>query len=504
MPPPVPSQEQEAEATRLLDSELPILEEVKTFLRAQVALPPRDRAIASDSEVLLVYRVLATTFGDAASLGDLGALLDAEITQIVTATPQVTIMDAGAGDPPAWLALRCALAIWFPPRLRRLRDACARSQAAARPAAPPTGGEGQGTHVANELLQRLQDTLRPDSGREAFTVNAPRLPAGFETLHHVARPPRQVLQKWEQRCRDAVDGTGRRGRNTDPFFPGDIELTREFLPNWAPPQQRKLAKTRAERERAQRVRLNEAAFDEPISIPQVEEEEQMGGFASFCSMLIRWGLGVTALRLAETEELSPSQRVRAATYPERPGCGTCRPALPDYHTDRPCRFFDVAQFFAYLDIICKISTLFTPSHAIDYDRKMRYLWSLRVSQGAQLDWEAECTEVRQHTMDDVLRYRPFLGSAAEKAESLKRGHPAPLQGAPPAKQGQPQPAPAAKPTVNPKATPAKQQAKEVCGFHLRGGCAFGDTCNFLHPGPPGVAAPKAGRGRGKGRGKGPR
>ena len=107
-------------------------------------------------------------------------------------------------------------------------------------------------------------------------------------------------------------------------------------------------------------------------------------------------------------------------------------------------------------------------------------------------------------MNDVLRYRPFVRSGYDQSDSLKRGHPAPLQGAPPAKQGQQQPAPATKPTVNPKATPAKQQAKEVCSFHLRGGCAFGAECNFLHTGPPGVAAPKAGRGRGKGRGKGAR
>ncbi len=496
MPPPVPSPEQEAEASRLLDDEMQNVSELRDFLRSLIALP-NQRPVVSDTEVLLAIRFLSDAFGADPSMSDLGGLLDSEIAEMITATPVVTIMEASSADPPTFQRLRCALAMWFPVRFRRMRDACAASLA------PPPAQAGQGAIAgtqsgeafAREVLNRLVDNRT--GGQEVFTVGVPALPAGFETLPTLAQPPRAVLQKWEQKCRDAVDGTARRGRNAAPFFPGEVELTRDFLLPWAPPLMRRQVKARAERERSQQVRLHELAFDEHVTVPHVEEEEQMGGFGSFIAMLVKWGIGVASLRLADSEQLSPSQAARAAKYPTRPGCGTCRAV--GYATDRTCRFFDVAQFFAYLDVVCKVSSMYTTSHAIEYDRKMRYIWSLRVAQGEQLDWETECVQVHQPTMLDVLRNRPF-----DRADTpLKRPNATPAQtGQPAAKLQRTSPRLQQPQKTAAKTVPAGE--REICGFHQRpGGCHFGDGCKFAHVAPT-VIAPKAGPPKGKGKGKGQR
>ncbi len=215
MPPPVPSPEQEAEASRLLNDEMANVAELGDFLRSLIALP-NQRPVVSDTEVLLSIRFLSVTFGTDPSMSDLAGLLDSEIAEMIAATPTMTIMEASGADPPTFQRLRCALAMWFPVRFRRMRDACAASLAPA-PAQVGQGalaGAQSGETFAREVLNRLIDNRT--GGQEVFTVGVQHCRPGLRRFRLWPSPrglcfrsgSRSVVMRWT--ARPVEVGTQRR------------------------------------------------------------------------------------------------------------------------------------------------------------------------------------------------------------------------------------------------------------------------------------------------------
>ena len=464
------------------------------------------------------------------SMGDVSVLTDPEIVQLVpvgeviTLVPAVVAVAAADATPDvpareAAPAIQRTVTLGLCGRLRRLRDSChgiMHPPLAAPPAAPAAARAMDGTAMAAAIVQGLQGQGTADA--RAFTVQCPALPAGFETVPSLSQPPKKVLQGWEQKCHDHASGRNR----SAPYFPGEIELTRDMLPTWAPRELLKASDAKRERDRA-KARYDSSPYVSDSSVlhdtsSYMMDEENCGGFPLFCVMLWRWGLAVASLRVEDQEALSASQTARQALYPARgAGCEACQVGGPPPNS-RASRFFDVAEFFMYFGNVCKVATTYTSTHAIEYDRRVRYAWGLRVSQGEVLDWRKECEDINVPERDATLAARPFLlpqkrpATAMESPASLvtppqKRGKgleqdwkaPPPPPAQPPRGKGKEKGYPkGAKPSAPP---PPPRQGKGLCWYQQTYGTCTTPNCAWQHPPGDGTAhmvqrpwGPRAGKG----------